>query len=124
MIKKQIEFPLIDEYKKHFDINEHTVFAYDNDIYTNSKLPDFLIEHEETHLRQQNDIGLDNWVYKYINDNEFRLEMEVEAYRAQLKFIKDINRRNRMKFICAKDLSSSLYGNIIGLNEAMKLLNI
>lgn len=124
MIKKQIEFPLMDLYKEHFNITNHTVFAYDNDIYTNSVLPDYLIVHEETHLRQQNDVGLDNWVDKYINDKDFRLEMELEAYRAQLKFVKDLNRRKRMLFICAKDLSSSLYGNIISLTDAMFRLSI
>jgi hypothetical protein len=112
----------MEEYKKHFDITQHTVFAYDGDIYTNSVLPYFLIVHEEKHLEQQNKYCLDVWVNRYINDIDFRLQMEVEAYQAQLNSVKDKQKRDRMRFICAKEISSSLYGNIISLEDALKIL--
>lgn len=122
MIKPQKEFPLLDEYAKIFDITDNTIFAYDHDIYTNNPLPPDLIIHEETHHKQQDKYGLDTWVTYYLTDTEFRLKMEVEAYRKQLESIKDREQRFHLRMECIKHLTSSLYGNIISKEEALKLL--
>jgi len=118
----QSEFPLLKEYSKHFDITPSTIFAYDHKIYSNNSLPEHLIVHEQTHHKQQDKYGLDNWVEKYLNDNKFRLLMEIEAYQTQLKSIKDRNTRVKVAMESAKNLSSSLYGNIIDYKEALKVL--
>ena len=118
----QSEFPLLKEYSKHFDITPSTIFAYDHKIYSNNSLPEHLIVHEQTHHKQQDEYGLDNWVEKYLNDNKFRLLMEIEAYQTQLKSIKDRNSRAKVAMESAKNLSSSLYGNIIDYKEALKVL--
>ena len=118
----QSEFPLLKEYSRHFDITPKTIFAYDHKIYSNGNLPEHLIVHEQTHHKQQDKYGLDNWVEKYLNDNKFRLLMEIEAYQTQLKSIKDRNTRVKVAMESAKNLSSSLYGNIIDYKEALKVL--
>lgn len=120
--KTQKDFPLLDVYQKVFDVTDRTIFAYDDTIYTNYKLPPDLIVHEETHLKQQKKYGLDKWVTNYFIDLDFRLKMEVEAYKRQLESIKDRNRRFLVRLESAENLSSSLYGNIINLEEAKKLL--
>lgn len=122
MIRPLKEFPLMYRYKKVFPIDENTIFAYDGDIYTNNKLPNHLIVHEEEHLRQQEEIGLDKWVYQYLTDTDFRLKMEVFAYNAQLDSIKDRNKRFLIRVACANMLSSKLYGNLVSKEQAMKLL--
>lgn len=117
------EFPLLNRYKEVFPgINDKTIFAYGDTIYTNVKLDWPLIVHETTHLRQQEKIGLDEWVSQYLSDPKFRLEMEKEAYKKQLDSVKDRNVKARLRMICAHDLSGPLYNNIISLQEALKIL--
>lgn len=125
MIKPINKFPLLDRYEERFPAiigNNNVIFAYDGDIYTNTKLPDHLLVHENTHLKQQEEIGADKWVELYLNNDNFRLNQEIEAYRNQLKAIKDGNLRIYWKIKSSKDLSSKFYGNIITYEEAYKLL--
>jgi hypothetical protein len=120
--KPQNEFPLIMEYKKVFKITDQTIFAYNDTIFCNYELPDYLLVHEQTHLEQQETLGLENWLNGYLKDPQFRLDMEIEAFTEQLKYIKDRNQRNKIRIESAKSLSSSLYGNIINYEDALKLL--
>lgn len=122
MIKKQVEFPLLKEYKKVFTVNDKTVFAYGEDIYTNYELTTDLLAHEIIHLKQQKDVGLDVWVKTYLEVPQFRLEQEVEAYKHQLEYFKDRNYKTLKRIEFAKTLSSSLYGDIITYDRAMQLL--
>lgn len=123
IIKPQKEFPLLKRYKKVFpEIEEHTIFAYDGVIYTDQELPKHLIVHETRHLRQQEAMGLEKWVDKYLTDVSFRLQMEVEAYQVQVRSIADREHRNKVRIQSARALSSPLYGSIITMEEALKLL--
>jgi hypothetical protein len=119
---KQSNFPLLAEYAKLFDITDRTIFAYNNIIYSNYLLPKDLIVHEQTHFKQQEKYGLDNWVTKYLTDTKFRLDMEVEAYKAQLASIGDREIRNKIRIESVHNLSSPLYGGIISKEEARILL--
>lgn len=122
MIRKQSDFPFLSEYKKHFEITKDTIFACLPDIYCDGHLTEDLLVHELVHLRQQEQIGLKEWVYDFLYDPEKRLEYEVEAYREQLKSIKDRNHRTRAYFTAARQLSSPLYGSIISYADALKIL--
>lgn len=123
MIKPLKEFPLMARYKEVFpDINTHTVIAWKGNIYSNSALPDHLIVHEELHLKQQEEMGVDLWVEKYLTDMNFRFKMELDAYRAQVQSVKDRERKNKVRVASAELLSSSLYGNLISKQEAFNLL--
>lgn len=122
MIKPLNQFPLMARYKKVFPITEHTIIAYDEIIYCNSDLPNHLIVHENTHFKQQKEVGLNKWVDMYLTNDNFRLNQEIEAYKNQLASISDRNRRTKIRLICARDLSSPLYGSIININEAVKIL--
>lgn len=128
ILRPQSEFPLLERYIDRFGITEEVlpfvVFAYGNFIYCNGELDVPLLIHEKTHLAQQTKYGLSTWVEDYLNDPEFRLHMEVEAYTNQLKAVSDRNERFKLQVQCAKDLSSSLYGDIIDYKEAFKLLCI
>jgi len=122
-IKSQNHFPLLEKYKKVFpSINKFTIFAYDGVIYSNTKLPDHLIVHENTHLKQQEKDGLEFWVENYLNDPSYRLKQEIEAYRNQIHSIKDRNLRAQVLIHCVNDLSGPLYGNIISKEEAKKCI--
>ena len=115
------KFRLLKQYKQHFPVNDKTVFAYNDIIYSNYTLPPDLIVHEQTHFKQQKKYGLLNWVKRYLNDKNFRLEMEKEAYISQLESIEEKGLREAVKKDCITALSSGLYGKI-SKERAEKLL--
>lgn len=121
MIRPQKEFPLIDQFKI-FPITDETIFAYKGDIYANHDLPQDILIHEEVHLDQQNNYGADDWIKRYLIDNEFRLKEEIEAFKTQVNFHKDREQRNKSRILCAKALSSQLYGNILTYSQAFNIL--
>lgn len=121
--KPQSEFPLLARYQEVFETNQYTIFAYDKVIYCDYELPEHLQVHERRHLIRQQKIGVDNWVDNYLSDTQFRLNEEVIAYREQLESVKNRSARHRLRIQCANDLASPLYGNIVTLQEAMKLLS-
>ncbi len=104
------------------------VFTYGDTLYnpTRGQISQDLVAHEEVHERQQKLPGVKAWWNKYLVDEEFRLSQEIEAYRAQYAFIKtQLNRKARMPLLkeLATNLSSSLYGNLININEAKDIIN-
>ena len=91
--------PNYGELIEYFDANvleeKKAIFCYGKSIYSpfNRKVTPDVEIHEEVHSKQQEACGNpEMWYYKYINDPEFRLEQEVEAYGTQYAFIK--------KYIC------------------------
>lgn len=106
------KFRLLKEFSKVFNIDEDTVIAYDGIIYSNKVLPPDMIVHEKTHLEQQRRYGLRKFTKKYLNDKDFRLEMEKEAYQKQLASIEDKGLKEAVRLDCLEGLTSGLYGNV------------
>lgn len=112
-----------------FRINPKTViFTYGDTIYNpnNLPLPDDIIAHEQVHIEQQkgNDADAAKWWTKFLQDPQFRLEQELEAYAKQYNFIckhKTQNRQIRFNVLkrYAEILSGGLYGNCVGFHKAM-----
>lgn len=103
------------------------IFSYGHDLYIPSGIelgPDYMV-HEETHGREQIDMGVDIWWDKYLADPRFRLEQELKAYRRQYgyatgRYPKHI-RKSLLEKI-SKDLSSEMYGGIVDQKEARDLI--
>lgn len=105
------------------------IFAYDNVIYNpfDVYLTVDVIIHETIHFAQQKrEYSVDDWYMKYLNDEAFRLEQEVEAYRAQYAFVaKRLKDRNELSWYLgtlAESLSSGLYGALVTRSEARALI--
>lgn len=122
--------PNYQEIIEHFPTVENmtgVIFTYGNKLYVpgGENIPDDLMKHEETHQRQQMEMGIDEWWNRYFEDAEFRLDQEVEAYRNQYKYAREnydrADYRQLLKKI-AKDLSRPMYGSIINKKEAVKLI--
>lgn len=102
-----------------------TIFAYDGKIYARRMLPDDVIAHEMVHLRQQKEIGVENWWKKYFVDPKFRLEQEVEAYRSQYSYLQHHSNRNHRRMMVdhiVETLSGPIYGNLVSEEEALNLI--
>lgn len=114
---------------KQFGVNwnDGIIITYAPNIYWigGDKLPEEKIVHENTHIRQQLRAGVDIWWDMYCNDEKFRLSQELEAYTNEVAFIKskikDKNKRFKLIHQICLDISSSIYGNIISYEEALKL---
>lgn len=119
--------PNYDEIKARFNPPANTVFAYGDAIYSpsNVNLAADLIEHERTHFAQQARAGgPEAWWRRYIDDPQFRLEQEIEAYRAQYAAVATLPRPERralLAFIC-KSLASGMYGRLVTKEQARRLV--
>lgn len=73
------------------------VFTYGDTIhvYKGGLTPD-LVVHESMHIQQQKHYrgGAQGWWMDYIRDPEFRLEQELQAYRAQWNYVKTYYKKN------------------------------
>ena len=97
--------PNYEEIKKHFPFNERdTIFCYGDKIYNPAgiQIAQAFIEHEETHMRQQRDIGgPEIWWNRYFVEPDFRLTQELEAYGRQYWFFctKNHDRNDRVRYL-------------------------
>lgn len=125
--------PIYDEANAFFkleELNLGTIFTYGSTIFNpfRGELTQDLIVHESVHMEQQghDDTVAKLWWQRYFLDPEFRLSQEVEAYGAQYKYLctifKDRNRQARHLQSLAQMLAGPMYGGIITVNEARKLI--
>jgi len=98
--------------------DDKTVFTYGDKLYNPADVPidEFLYAHEQTHQKQHAayEGGPAAWWARYLEDREFRVEQEMEAYRVQYKAFakqcKDRERCFRFRMQLANDLASPMYG--------------
>ncbi len=117
------KFRRLKEFSKYFKIDNDTVIAYIDTIYSNHILPPDVLVHELVHIEQQKKHGITTFTKRYLNDKKFRLEMEKEAYIKQLNSIQDVGLREAVLKDVINALTSGLYGNVT-YKEAEKLLGI
>lgn len=95
--RKPDVWPIV-EAKTGLQWGKGIVFTYGNTIYSEDHpLKEDVLVHELVHVRQQSGFqNLEEYLNQYLNDQMFRYEMELEAYRAQWQFLKK-------KLLFAKD---------------------
>jgi hypothetical protein len=106
------------------------IFAWGPTIYNPHRIAidPHLHAHERVHgfVQHPAEGGPGPWWRRYIDDPEFRLAQEVEAYRTQLgsysALCLDRERRHRYARALAGHLSGPLYGGLIDSNEAYRRL--
>lgn len=108
--------------------NKNVVFAYGDKIYAprvKGKVRKDVKVHEEQHMRQQGD-DPEGWWKRYLEDVEFRLSQEIDAYRAQYQYycLKNRGVKDRENFLrgITKTLSGPLYGEIVTQAQALALV--
>lgn len=104
---------------------DNAVYTYGDTLYVPQgvEVSEHLQAHEIVHTRQQSDPVA--WWDRYLVDPQFRLEQEVEAYRAQWQFLlANVGRQQRRDILkhISKHLSGPLYGRIISTDDAKKAI--
>lgn len=120
--------PNYDDICKVFPVRDKPgiIFTYGSTLHcpNGMNIPGHLMAHEQTHMKQQgNDPKA--WWDKYLIDTQFRLSQELEAYRNQYKVLLEQHNREERRTILnslAKDLSSSIYGNLVDKKQAKLLI--
>lgn len=122
--------PNIEEIQKIFGRKAiaHAIFTYAPHVYypDGGELPEHLVAHEQTHLSQQGDKPAE-WWERYLVDQQFRLEQEVEAYREQYQnALETLPRKVRRQLLqqISRDLSGPLYGYIIKFDQAKEAITV
>lgn len=102
-----------------------TIFTYGDQISNcEGSMTEDLMHHEPYHTKQQEKFGsVDGWWKKYLEDDEFRFEQELECYRKQYQWVKqNIQDRNEVfsqLMHYARSLSGPIYGNLCSMSEAL-----
>lgn len=123
--------PIYERLSKQFGVewDNGVIITYYPHIYYKYELSKFKIIHEEVHLRQQSSFkgGIDAWWDEYCSNPQFRLKQELEAYGAEVKYIrkkiKNIPEREKYMQHIADSLGGSMYGNIIKPKEVLEYFN-
>lgn len=133
MIVRQERPPLFAEIDLKFKVAHRrgVLYTFGNVIYNPDgvHIPAPLIAHEEVHADRQLYYiggGVEAWWQRYLADDSFRLNEELPAHQAEYRAIcqetKDRNQRARALQAIAGRLASSLYGNVIQLRDAQRLV--
>lgn len=105
-----------------------TIFTIGSTIYNPSGLdiPSDILAHEIVHSKQQAVSNTALWIDRYLNDIDFRIDQEAEAFAGQYEYvcgiIKDRNDRAKVLLSLADNLASSVYGNSISQQKAIELI--
>src|SRR5258708_6911218 len=119
--------PMYKEIVRVLSPKPKTIYAWYDKIYNPSGtyIPKDLIIHEEVHMAQQG-IFPATWWRQYLDYPEFRLDQEVEAYRAQYQYIcltnRDKNFQLRWLMGIAALLAGPMYGHLTTQPEALTLI--
>lgn len=121
---------ILDAVKKKWGVEweSDVIFTYGDLITTyRGAMTEDLLAHEQNHTIQQKEFGgADKWWKKYLEDDSFRLEQELECYRKQYRWlVNNIKNRQEVFFYLthyAKSLSGEMYGDLVGFNKAMNLI--
>ena len=127
IISKEIP-PIYQQLHDKFGVkwDDGIIIAYDGKIHCSMEVTPQKIIHEMKHLERQQEMGNEAWWNLYLENDQFRKDEEARAYLAETNFIKkNINNREIRFFAItdiAKSFASDVYGEIISLKDALKIL--
>lgn len=118
-------YPQLQE-KFKADWDQGVIIAYEGKIHSKEQPEAQKWIHEEQHLLRQAELGDKAWWNLYLESSQFRLEEEILAYLAEVKFIKRNIKDRELRFHLIRDIAinfaSELYGSIISVDDALKIL--
>jgi len=124
---------ILDAVKEKWGVewNDGIIFTYGDQI-SNSigRMSADLLVHEMHHTIQQRNYadfdGPDKWWKRYLEDDQFRYEQELECYRLQHKWLKEVNKNKQETWMFTRHyancLSGPMYGNLVSFDEAIEAI--
>lgn len=129
--RKQKEFPYLNTFKNQFPVTDDNIFVFKDTIYHDNpeEIPYDVVLHEMRHMKQQKEIGAITWVELYLSNADFRLKMEIDAYRHQLREVKKLTNNDReeinnIRNEIIQNLTCGMYGKKLTFQEAITKLKI
>lgn len=124
--------PMYDDIDAAFNVRgKPVIFAWGDKVYMPGQacgLSKALTAHEAVHCERQLKYpgGIEAWWRRYIADQQFRLDEEIPAHRAELAVLearaKSPSMRSHAVSRTAARLAAPLYGNLITVSEAKRVL--
>lgn len=121
--------PIYEALKQKFgaDWDKGLLIAWDGKIHSKEPAQAQKILHESVHLREQSRLGNEAWWRLYLENEDFRFQQELMAYREEARFIRENvdNREAAFKMIreAVHSFCSDLYGFKLDYQEGWKLIN-
>jgi len=112
-----------------FPLTGNEIFAYAPYVYIPNGMPisEALQEHEAVHIRQQFGDPA-TWWRKYLVDEDFRFDQELEAHRVEYRVFrqgtKDRNAHAKYLYSIGRRLASPMYGSMVTTREAMQKIRV
>ncbi len=110
--------------------DQGVVITYGDTVHSKYTIAPHLEVHEAVHIKQQESVGPEAWYKLYLNDKKFRLSQELEAYKAQIDFLKGNITNKGSMFECdtkiqkiIKNISGAMYGHMISEDDARRALD-
>jgi hypothetical protein len=121
--------PNFKEITAKFEVGSRTIYAWGWTIFNPSggRVSKDLIVHETVHATQQALMGGPQaWWRRYLDEPEFLLAQEAEAYNRQYRYICSQNLNHNYQFqvlqALALHLAGPMYGHVTTLDQAMELI--
>ncbi len=122
--------PMIEEIDAKFHVmGKKVIYSWGDKLYNPNKLhvTDALANHEAFHGDRQIECGVEEWWKLYIADKDFRMGEEVFAHAIEyytMSLDQSLNRKQRRSALplIAKKLAGPLYGNMMSVSEAMRMI--
>ncbi len=117
------------EIKKYFPTATwgRLIITYYPNVYCSTDIEDIKKIHEAVHLKQQEEIGVEKWWHMYFHDISFRRKEEIEAYQAEVEWMKanpdKMSREMRRNHVdrIIKEISSPIYGPMMTKKTAQSI---
>lgn len=87
-----------------------------------SALTESVLLHERTHIKRQRAAGLLIFGWKYLTNKHFRLQEELAAIEAQMRFLKSCGEVYNIERM-ARFFASSTYGYVLTYDDAHRTLS-
>lgn len=103
------------------------IFCYGRTIFApgGANLHRAIVDHEKIHSDRQLARGIESWWDQYLASAQFRLQEEIPAHKAEYETLQACGTRNQRRGALreiAHKLAAPLYGNLITVHEAKRLI--
>lgn len=120
--------PMYNEIAKKLSPGPRAIYAWGDKIYNpaGTHITQDLVVHEKVHMVQQAPSGPVTWWRRYLDEPEFLLSQEAQAYGRQYQYLCSQNHNRNFQFLILQQmallLAGPMYGYVTNMEHAMELI--